>query len=581
MLDFSKIESGHLEIESGEFVLAEVLDRVTALVAQTASEKGLEFLLNTAPDVPPVLIGDPLRLGQVLLNLCSNAVKFTERGEIVVVTVRAESTAPGRTRLRFAVRDTGIGIDAAQQQRLFTPFEQLDPSITRRFGGTGLGLAICRQLVQRMGGQIGVRSEPGRGSEFHFTLDFSLPALMPTPAPLLAGPAAQRVLVVDDSPNAREVLAGLCAGLGVRHAVASSAAAALVELERAAQHDPFHVVLLDWRMPGMDGLAAAAPIRALPGPTPRLVLVTAYGADALTVQARAQGFEACLAKPVTAATLADLLNRGPGAAGPAPAAPAAGRLQGRHLLLVEDNDLNQIVAGDLLREVAGARVTLAANGVEALQHLQQTTFDAVLMDLQMPGMDGFEATRALRALPGLQRLPVIAMTAHAMARDRDRCLAVGMNDFVTKPFEPRELFAVLARWLPEAPPQPPPPAPAVDFALGQERCLGREELYRRVLQRFAETRADDAADLQAQVQRQDLAPTRVLAHTLISTAATIGADGLSAAARELQIALDEHDLDVVPALVHTLLQHHAQVMAAVAAHLGPGAPNALAAKLQP
>jgi PAS domain S-box-containing protein len=568
VLDFSKIESGHLDIESDEFSLADVLDRVTTLVAPTASEKGLEFLLSTAADVPPMLIGDPQRLGQVLLNLCSNAVKFTERGEIVVVTVRAESAQVDRVRLRFAVRDTGIGIAPEQRSRLFSPFEQLDPSITRRFGGTGLGLAISRQLVERMGGTIDVRSDSGRGSEFHFTLDFGVPALAP-PAPAV-GSANQRWLIVDDSANAREVLAGLCAGLGVRHTVAASAAAAMREIERAAAHDPFDLVLLDWKMPELDGLSAAAPIRALAGRTPRLVLVTAYGAEALAAQALAAGFEACLAKPVTAAALAELLMAGAAAPAPAATAALAGRLQGRRLLLVEDNDLNQIVAGDLLADVAGASVTIAVNGREALQHLQHEPFDAVLMDLQMPEMDGFEATLTLRRMPGLSTVPVIAMTAHALARDRDRCLAVGMNDFVTKPVEPRELFAVLARWLPAT---AATAAPAVDFTLGLQRCLGRDDLYQRILGRFADTRGDDGATLRRQFASGDLAGAAALAHTLISSAATIGADPLSAAARALQDALDEARMDALPALLDRLQQLHALVLLAVSDRLRSTAPT--------
>ena len=572
VLDFSKIESGHLDLDVGEFSLAEVLDRVTALVAQPAADKGLEFLLNTAGDVPPILVGDPLRLGQVLLNLCSNAVKFTQHGEIVLVTVRAESADERRVRLRFAVRDTGIGMAAEQLERLFRPFEQLDPSITRRFGGTGLGLAISQQLVQRMGGTIGVRSEPGRGSEFHFTLDFAVPALRTPQVPAPRPRADRRCLIVDDSANAREVLSGLCAGLGLRHAVASSAAAAMVEIERAALHDPFHIVLLDWKMPGLDGLAAARAIRALPGPTPRLVLVTAYGADALAAQARAEGFSACLAKPVTAASLAELLTSDVAPAAVAPATAPTGRLRGRRLLLVEDNDLNQIVAGDLLADVAGASITLARNGLEALQWLRRASFDAVLMDLQMPEMDGFEATRALRRMPGLNGLPVIAMTAHAMARDRERCLAVGMNDFVTKPFEPRELFAVLARWLPDV--EPVIDAPMVNFELGLERCLGRPELYLRVLRRFAESGPIEGAALRDPQIQADPARIRAPAHTLISTAATIGAEGLSAAARALQLALDENEMASVPARIERLLRLHADVLAAVAERLRAAPPSA-------
>ena len=554
VLDFSKLESGRVEIESESFELSEVLDRVTALVAQGASDKGLEFLLHTAGDVPPVLVGDPLRLGQVLLNLCGNAVKFTSEGEIVVVTVKAQSTEPGRVRLRFAVRDTGIGIAPEQLSLLFQPFEQLDGSITRRFGGTGLGLAISQQLVQRMGGRIEVRSEPGRGSEFHFTLDFQVPGVPAAPvalAPAAEGLTGLRCLVVDDSPNAREVLCDLCAGLGVLAVQAASGAAALHEVQRARQQGrPFDAVLLDWKMPELDGLQTAARLRQLPGARPRLVLVTAYGADAVARQARAEGFAACLAKPVTAPMLADALSP------PRPrpdAQPAARpgflptpRLTGRRVLLVEDNELNQIVAADLLGDLAGATVTVVANGRLALDHLARQSFDVVLMDLQMPELDGYETTAAIRRDLRWQRLPVIAMSAHVLPRERERCLAVGMNDFVGKPFDPRELFAVLARWLPPTGSTVPDGAGLptnvsgdLDPALGVERCLGRPDLYRRVLARFVDVHQSELEPMRAEAAAGTTRALHRWAHTLMTSAATVGADGLATCARNLQSALDD------------------------------------------
>ena len=585
ILDFSKIESGKLDIQVGEFALQEVMDKVTALVAQGASRKGLEFLLSTSPGVPRRLLGDPLRVGQVLLNLCSNAVKFTDAGEIVVVTIKADSTGPGRTTLRFAVRDTGIGMDAAQLGRLFQPFDQLDGSITRKYGGTGLGLAISKQLVEMMGGEIGVRSTPGRGSEFFFTLSFGLVA---EGVPADAGPdwSRLRVLCVDDSANAREIHAGLLDGLGCRHAEVDGADAALRALaEAAAAGAPYDLVLIDWKMPGADGFELARRIRAAPAPAapPKLVLVTAYGDESVAQRAVAEQFDSYLAKPVGTpalqAALAAAFGETAATAAPrnSPVAGLADRLKGCRLLLVDDNELNRIVAVDLLAGVAGARVVEAHTGREALQRLgvgvdgappSAAPFDLVLMDVQMPEMDGLEATRRIRAEPALAGLPVLGMTAHALARDRAQCMGAGMNEVVIKPFEPNELFAAIARWLPAfAPPTAPAAKPvrgdaasAVSFELGLGRCLGRHDLYLRVVRRFLETRRHDADKLRAAHARGDDAALAHLAHTTISTAGTIGATALSDIGAHLQQALRAGPRDAVPALVESFAQAHGRVL---------------------
>ncbi len=586
ILDFSKIESGKLDIQVGEFALQEVMDKVTALVAQGASRKGLEFLLSTSPGVPRRLLGDPLRLGQVLLNLCSNAVKFTDAGEIVVVTIKADSTGPGRTTLRFAVRDTGIGMDAEQLGRLFQPFNQLDGSITRKYGGTGLGLAISKQLVEMMGGEIGVRSTPGRGSEFFFTLPFGLVA---EGAIADAGPdwSRLRILCVDDSANAREIHAGLLGGLGCRHAEVDGADAALQALaEAAAAGEPYDLVLIDWKMPVADGFELARRIRATPAPAPppKLVLVTAYGDESVAQRAIAERFDSYLAKPVATPALQAALAAAFGRAAAAPAssrnrlvAGLADRLKGRRLLLVDDNELNRIVAVDLLAGVAGARVVEAYTGREALQRLgvgmdgaapSAAPFDLVLMDVQMPDMDGLEATRRIRAEPALAALPVLGMTAHALARDRAQCMDAGMNEVVVKPFDPNELFTVIARWLPAAAPfAAPAPTPvqadadaAVSFELGLSRCLGRHDLYLRVVQRFLDTRGGDADRLRAAHADGDDEALAHLAHTTISTAGTIGAARLSELAQHVQETLRAGPRDAIPALVEALAQAHRRVV---------------------
>ena len=586
ILDFSKIESGKLEIQVDEFALQEVLDKVTTLVAQAASRKGLEFLLATAPGVPARLLGDPLRLGQVLLNLCSNAVKFTEQGEIVVVTIKADASRDGRVTLRFTVRDTGIGMDAEQMGRLFQPFDQLDASITRKYGGTGLGLAISRQLVEMMGGEIGVRSTVGRGSEFFFTLGFGTVAGAPDPA---AAPdwSHLRVLAVDDSANAREIHAGLLGGLGCRHAEVEGAEAALRALgDAAAAGTPYDLVLVDWKMPGCDGFELGRRIRAAGphGACPRLVLVTAYGDDALAQRALAEGFDGYLAKPVGAPALQAVLDA---AFGEAAAAPRADRtrgavvstpLNGRRLLLVDDNELNRIVAVDLLAGVAGAHVTEAHTGREALRHLEAAAdgvpFDLVLMDVQMPDMDGLEATRHIRAQPALAGLPVLGMTAHALERDRRQCLDAGMNEVIVKPFEPNELFAVIARWL-ASPTDGVVPldaaadggGAAVSFELGLARCLSRHDLYLRVLHRFLDTRRHDADTLRAAHARGDHAAMAHVAHNTISTAGTIGATRLSEIAKHMQESVRAGNAVALPALIDAFARAHGRVIAELGAFI--------------
>jgi two-component system sensor histidine kinase/response regulator len=588
ILDFSKIESGKLDIQVGEFALQDVMDKVTALVAQGASRKGLEFLLATAPGVPRRLMGDPLRLGQVLLNLCSNAIKFTEQGEIVVVTIKADSTGPGRTTLRFTVRDTGIGMDAGQLGRLFQPFDQLDGSITRKYGGTGLGLAISKQLVEMMGGEIGVRSTPGRGSEFFFTLSFGLVA---DAAPVDAGAdwSHLRVLAVDDSANAREIHAGLLGGLGCRHDEVDGADAALRALaDASAAGQPYDLVLIDWKMPGADGFELARRVReSLSAAVPKMVLVTAYGDDSVAQRAVAERFDSYLAKPVGAAALHAALDAAFGAPA-ASAAPRAGgvagltsRLEGCRLLLVDDNELNRIVAVDLLAGVAGAQVAEAHTGREALERLgllpgsaaPAASFDLVLMDVQMPDIDGLEATRRIRAAPALAGLPVLGMTAHALARDRARCLDAGMNDVVVKPFDPDELFAVIARWLPAAagaalaaaaPPAGDASTP-VSFELGLSRCLSRHDLYLRVVKRFLDTRQDDADKLRAAHRSGDDEAIAHLAHTTISTAGTIGATRLSEIAAHLQESVRTGSHGALPPLIDAFTHAHGRVVEALVA----------------
>jgi len=585
ILDFSKIEAGKLDLEAREFELQTVFDRVTAVVGLKAQQKGLELLMNTAPEVPAVLVGDPLRLEQVLINLCANAVKFTETGEIVVVTVRAVLAARDRVTLRFSVRDTGIGMSEAQVRGLFQPFNQLDASTTRQFGGTGLGLAICKQLVTLMGGEIGVKSQPGRGSDFFFTAGFGLPAQPDAPAHDEQAHARRRVLVIDDSANSREIFQGLLTTLGYPATLVVSGAQGLAELRRAqAAREPYDLLLLDWKMPELDGFEVARLIRqdAVLHTLPKIILVTAYGDEDLPRRAAHEGFNGCLSKPVSSSTLQDALVGALGAQAATAVADTGGAvgvpasLAGRRVLLVEDNEFNQLVAAELLRDVAHMEVSVAPNGQAAVELLRGVVaFDMVLMDVQMPVMDGLQATRLIRQELAHTELPIIAMTAHAMLRDRERCLAAGMNDYVTKPFDPHQLFAVMARWLPATAARENEAAEgeAISYELGLKGCLGRTELYERILRRFTEARAGDAGLVAVCLASNDGVQMAAIAHTMVSNAGTIGALALSDAARRLQQAADADERALWPALAQAFSHQHARVMAALLARFDSQPPT--------
>ncbi|TFW23271.1 response regulator [Duganella callida] len=453
VLDFAKIESGKLELEAVPFVLCETLNQIADLFSWRAAEKGLELIVYAAPGVPLQLVGDPLRLSQVLVNLVGNALKFTAHGHICL---RVEPLAPAgeqQARLRFAVDDTGVGISAEQQARLFRAFSQADSSTTRLYGGTGLGLAISQQLVQAMGGMITIDSTPGAGSSFHFDLvmqrqpgpDHGLP-------PLPEAARGRVILVVDDSAPSRVMLEQQLTSAGYAvHAVAGGMEALAWLRDHRAD-----LVLMDSDMPDMSGVDTARRLHddGLHGRLPVVLMTTELARDPVAQAAALAGIHTTLAKPVHALHLRDTVlaalgfatNASPAAAAPATPSAAAQILSGAHVLVVDDNVINQQVAHEVLLR-ANVRVSLAGSGAEALRLIDTTRYDAVLMDIQMPGMDGYETTARMRAQVRHARLPVVAMTAHAAPGFRESSLAMGMNDYVTKPIDPERLFAVLASWI--------------------------------------------------------------------------------------------------------------------------------------
>ncbi len=590
ILDFSKIEARMLTLEQVEFNLQDVLTDFANLVGLRAAEKGLELLFDLPPDLPQLLTGDPLRLGQVLTNLGYNAVKFTERGEIVLTVGAEPLPEPNRVELQFSIRDTGIGISAEQQEKLFRHFSQADNSITRRFGGTGLGLAISKNLVEIMGGRIWVESEQGRGSTFHFTLRTtfrgearcelceSCPAL---------GDAA--VLVVDDNASAREVLGNMLTALRFRVGFAADAREAVKEVRAAAERNsPYRLVLMDWQMPEMDGLECARLLQAesLAGEPPNVILVSSGEPGESPPDSVVKGV---LVKPVTPSNLLDAIMSACGCHVPARARrtlrkeetrAVIERLSGAHLLLVEDNELNQELATELLGS-AGISTRVANNGREALEWLERETFDGVLMDLQMPVMDGYTATRAIRENPAWQDLPVIAMTANVMAGDREKALAAGLNDQIGKPLDVAKMFGTMAKWISPGSPADavaadetkaadavalPATLPGIDVQAGLANSNGSGRTYLKLLRLFHDGQCGFAPRFrQASADGEHGAATR-LAHTLKGVAATIGAHALSQAAKALEIACREAADDAV---IRRLLGEVTRQLARVVDGLAP------------
>ena len=550
ILDVSKIESGKVTLESTEFQLETVIAHMAEVLGVRAEEKRLELLFTAAPDIPTALVGDPMRLGQVLINLGTNAIKFTEKGEIII-GCEVQALEAECVQLHFWVKDTGIGMTREQMDKLFEPFTQADTSTTRQYGGTGLGLAICRELVTLMGGEIWVDSQPGQGTTLHFTTRLGLQSQQ-TPArrALLAHELkGRRLLLVDDNPSARDILGEMAQRMGLEVDVADSGPHALARMREAVQAGrPHQILLTDWKMPGMDGIDFARQALELPPEhRPCVLLVTAFARDEALRAAAGVDLAGVLNKPVTPSTLLDSLSQALGHDTPATPTPRASgkvvaqakrQLAGARVLLVEDQPMNQELACDLLTR-AGLSVVTANDGQEALALLEsQGPFDGVLMDCQMPVLDGYETTERIRRQPRWEHLPIIAMTASAMASDRERVLACGMNDHITKPLELPQMFAIMARWITpsrpalgaasgqDVPASPLPPCSALDTLDGLNRCMGNMDLYRRLLKGFDKTQSQAGGRIEQALAQHDVEQALQLAHSLKGLAGNIGAHQL-------------------------------------------------------
>ncbi len=556
ILDFSKIEAGKLELSKVPFHLETVLHDLATIIGGTGQNNNVEILFSISPDLPTSLIGDDQRLRQMLINLCGNAIKFTDRGEVCVL-VEAVEISDQQVILRFIVRDTGIGMNEEQISRLFSAFNQADSSTTRRYGGTGLGLAICGRLATLMGGTIGVESEPGKGSSFFFTANFERTLAGYDHDDVFQecvnGLRNLRILIIDDSQLATDIICAYAKSFGWQCEVAVNFTDGLELINRMAGAGTFFdVVLLDWHLNGLDGVDAIYRLGAITDSPPHTVVLTNgfYLSNDLLGLVNTEGIRT-LSKPLTPSMLFDAVANVLGCQSRTVSSqgydPSLASMIGTRFLLVEDNPINQEVARTLL-EREGATVVTAGNGCEALECLAQegALFDAVLMDVQMPVMDGFQATRAIRAQPRFASLPIIAMTANAMTGDREKCLDAGMNDHVPKPFDPLELYTTLAHWLGRPAPQFQDDVPSVgspslciegiDTVTGLSRVRDNFDLYVSLLDTFRTNNGEIAATLDKAIDGGELDHVRQLAHGVKGVAANLGAADLASTASDLECA---------------------------------------------
>jgi two-component system, sensor histidine kinase and response regulator len=581
ILDFSKIEAGKLTLEEAPLNVASVADDVGRILAQTAHTKGLELLIDVHPDVPIALVGDTVRIQQVLLNLASNAVKFTAAGE-VIVRISMLHHNNERSALRFDVVDMGIGIAVADQERLFRPFAQADSSTTRKFGGTGLGLAICRQLIELMGGTLGLISAPGEGSTFWFELSLRRAECLPTPADNddPRGLTGQRALVVDDNATNRKILRRQLQSWGVTVIEAVDGYQAL-ELAAAAAEglQQFDLGVIDLNMPGMDGIELASALKAdSTTASVSLFLLSSSGERLGRAEAHLRGFAASMTKPVRSSELYDCLitSLNPAIAQPQPEVPVADPTQNPEpkgmILLVEDNKMNQLVASKVLAKL-GFRFDVANHGREAVSAVQERSYDAILMDCQMPEMDGYEATAEIRRLEGAARhTPIIAMTAAAMEGDRETCLAAGMDDYLTKPIRPEAIAATLERWT--APTaggvsasqdglsphdEPADPLDPTQIELLRSLDDGDGAVLGEIIGEYLNQTVQARRELIRVVRARDIPALERTAHTLKGASANVGAAALAAVCAELELQARAAQFDAADGLIERFDSEFARV----------------------
>ncbi|MBV8679519.1 MAG: response regulator [Aquitalea sp.] len=566
ILDFSKLEAGKMTIEETAFELEAVLGSTMKNIAMRAEKKGLELACRIAPDIPPVLAGDPGRLRQILLNLLSNAIKFTSQGEVLIRTSLLEQD--GNTVLvKFSVSDTGIGIARDKQESIFEAFVQEDSSTTRKYGGTGLGLSICKRLVSMMHGQMWLESQPGHGSTFHFTVRFASVAAERLPRPL--SPQALcglRALIIDDNQINRDILQETLGNWGVETEQAESGSHGIAMLQAAAPGYSF--VVLDGMMPEMDGFETAQRIHALQLATPPVLIMLSSAGNHSATQYRDAGIRYHIAKPVLQSELHEAILQALGATPPprqAPAShkPTAAMHGGLHILVVEDNQVNQQLAVSLLSRW-GHHATLAEDGQQALALLATHRFDLVLMDMQMPVLGGLEATRRYRlSEPEGEHLPIIAMTANALQGDREHCLAAGMDDYLCKPVRASELQQLLQRYARSD------SAAAFDYATSLRRQ--DQEVIDIVADSFITTFPREMTSLREAVQQQDRERLKRVAHTLKGNAGLFGADPMVQAAASLEAQADTAEVPTLLPLINTLEQQFSLLHAALLHRPPPGA----------